>query len=289
MNSPTPDSLIKLLDDPDPLIYLAVTEKIKQMGPVLLPQLEAAAKVAMSPVLHERIEQIIKSLQFDLLKSDLTDWINSPFPQLIEGAWLMTRYQFPDLEKDQFNALIKPIRDKIWLEFSDKLTGIEKIKVMNTLLYAGNRINLNEGHPDSPGNNFINRVLDTGRANEHSMNLLYAIVAQDLGLPVFVVEMPGYPILAYIDMPILIEGNIDPGLFDVLFYINPTDKGSMHSRKDLTNFLIRLSLPIAPNYYKPRTNTDFIQICLARLASDYLRSGSEVKSSQVEDLLDLWK
>lgn len=283
------ESLIKLLDDPDPMVFEAVSRKIQQLGRELLPDLESAAREAMSPLLHERIEQIIKILQYNQLKTDLSEWIDSSSPRLLDGAWLLSRYQFPDISKEQFSLLIKPLRDEIWLEISDVLTALEKIRIMNTLLYGKNRVHLNESHPDSPGNNFINRVIETGKANEHSLNLLYALLGQELDMPVFAVEMPDHPILSYVDMQMFPEESIDPGLFDVLFYINPTDNGSVHSRNDLTHFLISQSLPLEPIFYKPRTNPDFIRICLKKLASDYQLSGSELRSSQVQDLLSLWK
>ncbi len=289
METLTGESLIKLLDDPDEMIFEAVSQKILQMGYIMLPELEFAARKAMSPLLYERIELIIKTLQFDQLKFELAAWITSPVPRLLEGAWLMVRYQFPDMSLEQFTLLLKPFRDEIWLEISDILTAIEKVRIMDTLLYANNKIKLNENHPESPGNNFINRTIETGNANEHSLNLLYAIIGQELEMPVYVVEMPEYPILAYVDMPLIPQENANPDLFGVLFYINPSDNGSLHSRNDITNFLIKQTLPLDPKYYKPRTNPDFIKICLTRLALDYKLSGSEIRSNQVQDLLRLWK
>lgn len=283
------ESLIRLLDDPDQLVYEAVSLKIQQLGTEFLPDLESAARKAMSPVLHERIEHIIKLLQHNQLKSDFQIWVHGPSPRLIDGAWLMSRYQFPDLTLEQFSRLIKPLKDEIWLEISDTLTAIEKIRVLNMLFFLRNRFYLNESHPDSPGNNFINRMIETGKANEHSMSLIYAILAQELGMPVFVVEMPGHPILAYLDVPVVQEEPLDPALFDVLFYINPTDGGSLHSKKDITNLLNRLSVPVDLKYFKPRTNTWFIRSCMIRLSLDYKRSGSEIRSSQVEELITLWK
>jgi len=283
------ESLIRLLDDPDPLVFEAVSRKILQLGPELLPDLESVAIDTLSPVLHEHVEHLIRILQFDMLKKDLKTWIYSPIPQLAEGAWLMTRFQFPDLTLPEFMKLMKPLRDEIWLEISETLTALEKVRIMNTLLFDKDRLIINEDHPDSPGNNYINRVLETGKANEHSMNLLYAVIGQDLGMQLYMVEMPDYPILSYVDVPVLPGETVDPALFDVLFYINPADSGTVHSRNDITNFLLSQSLPLDPTYYNPRTNPDFIQTCLNRLALDYKLSGSEIRSSQIQDLLTLWK
>jgi hypothetical protein len=283
------ESLIKLLDDPDELVYEAVSRKIREVGPGLLPELESVARETMTPILHTRIELIIKLLQFTQLKTDLDEWIHSPAPRLLSGAWLMSRFQFPDLTEDQFTRMIKPLKDEIWLEISERLTAIEKIRVMNTLVYGKRKVHMNESHPESPGNNFINRILETGKANEHSLSLLYAVIAQELMMPVFIVDMPEYPVLSYMDAGLVPEGINDPGLFEILFYINPADSGSLHSRDDITNFLIRHSFPLEPLYYEPRTNPDCIRICLERLYMDYDNSGSSIRKEQVEELLTLWK
>jgi len=289
MESLKGESLIKLLDDPDQMVYEAVMQKIQQIGTELLPDLELAAKQAMSPILFERIEMVIKALRFDQLKQDLSSWINSSSPRLIEGAWLAARFQFTELGLDQFIAIIKPLRDEIWLEISESLTALEKIRVMNTLYFKEDRITLNEAHPDSPGNNFINRVIETGKANEHSISLLYAIIGQELGIPLFVADMPGYPILAYMDMPLVENESNHPELYDVLFYVNATDYGSVHSRNDLTNYLIKQSLPLERIFYQPRSNPEFIRLCLNKMALDYDLSGSQKRSLQVLELIKLWK
>ena len=117
MESRKGEALIKLLDDPDLMVFEAVSHKIEQIGTELLPDLESAAMEAMSPILHERIELIIKVLQFNQLKSEFNDWLKSGNPKLIDGAWLMSRYQFPDLTHHQFINQIKPLKEEIWLEF----------------------------------------------------------------------------------------------------------------------------------------------------------------------------
>ncbi len=282
------EALIKLLDDPDQLVYEAVSTKIEQMGTEMLPDLETAALQAMSPLLHQRIEKIIKVVQFNQLRTELNEWFFSKSPRLIDGAWLMSRYQFPDLTRDQFVKILKPLREVIWLELSDTLTALEKIRVMNTFFFGKTGIALNEAHPESPGNNFINRVLETGKANEHSMCLLYAIIGQELQLPLFVADMPDFPILTYLDMTLEPDEKMFPEIFDVLFFLNPADHGTVHSRRDVTNYLIKQSLPLKAEFYKPRPNNDFLRICFKKLALDYELTGSEKRSLQVQDLISLW-
>ncbi len=283
------DSLIRLLDDPDELVYQSVSKRIREIGPSMLPYLEALLKHAGNRISHERIEELVRSIHFNVLKQELGKWITDPVQDLRTGTWLLNRYQFPDLRMDDLMTWLKPIRDEIWLEINEKLTALEKVRIINTIFFEKYGIRLNEEHPESPGNNFIRRVLDTGKGNEISMTLLYGLLCQELNLPVFVTQMPDYPILAYMgvhDQPV---AGLNPSLYDTLFYINPSNSGTVHSQKDITDYLMRKSIPIEAVFYMPARNSTFIRICLERLAVDYELAGSSKRFDEIQVLLRIWK
>lgn len=283
------DSLIRLLDDPDPLVYRSVEKKILDLGPAMLPHLEEALKRTMNREAHQRMESIVRILQFEQVKNDLKEWLEGPRLDLLTGTWLIERYQFPDVSLDQYKARLKPLRDEIWLEINDQLTALEKVRIINTILFERHDIGLNNQHPESPGNNFISRILETGRANESSLTLLYSLICQELHLPVFVVRIPDYPILTWLNLPVLPANPINPSLFDSLFYINPANQGTVHSQNDITDYLMRKAIPIEPVFYMPAGNADFLRICLERLAMDYEAAGSNKRMEEIHRLLALWK
>lgn len=289
MNSPNKEYLTRLLDDPDELVFQSVSKQIMEIGPSMIPILETALKTAPNRLQHERFEELIHRLQFEELKSDLKKWKNDPRQDLLTGVFLMTRFQFPDTDRETIAEVIKPIRDEIWLELNDQLTAIEKIRIVNHILFVKREFKLNEQHPESPGNNFINRIIETGTANEFSLTLFYGLICQELGLPVFAVEIPDYPILAYLDVPLLPESGINPALFDTFFYINPANGGSMHSQQDITDYLMRKTIPLEPVFYMPVTNCGFIRICLERLAVDYENYNNPRRARQARVLLSLCK
>jgi len=281
--------LIKLLDDPDNLVFESVRKKILESGSEMIPALETALKRAQTGLVHGRIEEIIRILRFQELRELFKGWISDPKQSLLEGSWLMNRYQFPDLSMVDLLARIKPLRDEIWLEINDQLTALEKISVFNSIFYDKHNFSLNEQHPDSPGNNFIPRILDTGKGNEFSLTLLYCLIGQELNLPVYLTQMPDYPILAYLNLPFLPNTSVNPALFDTLFYINPSNQGSVHSQKDITDYLMRKTIPIEQLYYMPSPNSTFIRICLERISMDYDLAGSPRRMEEIKDLLSLWK
>ncbi|OFY47273.1 MAG: hypothetical protein A2X22_10645 [Bacteroidetes bacterium GWF2_49_14] len=283
------DSLIRLLDDPDELVYQSVSRKIREIGPSMLPYLDALLKHAGNRISHERIEELVRSIHFIELKKEIANWVSDPKQDLITGTWLLNRYQFPDLMIDEMRGGMKSIRDEIWLEINEKLTALEKIRIINTILFEKYGIRLNEEHPESPGNNFIKRILDTGKGNEISITLFYALICQELDLPVFVTQMPDYPILAYLGLHDQSVTGLNPALYDALFYINPSNLGTVHSQKDITDYLMRKSIPIEPVFYMPSRNSTFIRICLERLAVDYELAGSSRRFDEIQALLGIWK
>jgi len=289
MNDLPIEYLIRLLDDPDDRVYQSVSQKIREIGPSMIPDLERALQGATHKLLHERFEDLIQILRFEGLLSDLKKWTGTPRQDLLTGITIMTRCQFPEMASETLASLLKPVKNEIWLELNDQLTALERIRVINSLLFRNGRYKIDDQHPESPGNNFVNRMLETGKGNEFSMALLYGWLCQELGLPVYVIGMPDYPILAYLDIPVMPENAVNPAVFDVLFFINPSNDGSVHSQKDIMDYLMRKSVPLEPVFYMPKSNVDFIRMCLEHLAADYASFSNKKRSAQVSLLASLCK
>ena len=51
----------------------------------------------------------------------------------------------------------------------------------------------------NPNNNFINKVLETRRGNPLLVGLVYMLVAQMLGMPVYGVNLPQHFVLAFLE------------------------------------------------------------------------------------------
>src|SRR5205085_9254713 len=65
-----------------------------------LPILENAWSSSMDAFMQERIESIIHRIQFDDLKHELHVWAYSGSHDLIKGAILLARYQYPELQEE---------------------------------------------------------------------------------------------------------------------------------------------------------------------------------------------
>jgi len=144
--------------------------------------------------------------------------------------------------------------------------------------FKGNKSDIN-----SPQSCFLNNVLETKKGNPLSLSLLYAIIAQDLDLPVLGVDLPEYFILAYEDKESLLPNHLK-GDTNVLFYINSYSNGSIFGQKEIDLFLKQLKINPEKKYYNPCSNLQTIKRLVKSLGKNYSKLGLENKSKDMEQM-----
>ena len=98
LNNQELKALVSLLEDDDAEIVNHVEGKIKSLGTYIIPYLEFEWENSFNPIVQKRIEELVHSLQFELLKEKLYAWKAKGAGDLLEGVWLINTYQYPDLE-----------------------------------------------------------------------------------------------------------------------------------------------------------------------------------------------
>jgi|SRR6185312_16885629 len=276
------NALITLLDDPDDKIFGTVKNKLLNIGEKAIPVLESAWETSFNPLLQSRIENIIHRIQFEKVKETLISWKKERSDNLEEGALLVARYQYPDLNEEKLVKQIQLIRQDVWLELNENLTALEKVKVINHILFDVHHYGGNTENYHAPENSFLNKVIENKKGNPLTLSILYLLIANDLHLPLCGINLPEHFVLAYIDE------YVDPA-HDweerILFYINPFSKGAVFSRKEIDMFLKQLNVSPNKDYYTPCTNVHIVQRLLRNLISAYTRSGNTEKVEELEDIM----
>ncbi|MCB0380378.1 MAG: transglutaminase family protein [Flavobacteriales bacterium] len=271
-------ALISLLDDPDDNIYHEIKNKIISYGDDVIPHLENAWETSFNQLLQQRIENIIHFLQFSSIKNSLELWNKTPEKKLLDGALIIAKYQYPDLNTDSINQYIDKLTQEIWLELADNLTALEKIKVINKIIFDLHDFNGNTKNINSPQNSYINNVIETKRGNPITLGIIYLSVCQRLNVPVYGVNVPAHFILAYAEKK-----------DDVLFYLNLFNKGSVFFKKDIDKFLEQLKTEPKKEYYIPCNNKTIITRLIQHLVYTYDNMGYLDKKDELQELLDILK
>lgn len=278
-------ALIGLLDDPDDFIFQEVSSKLVKLGSDIIPQLEEAWESSLNELFQERIENIIHNIQFNYVKQNLAEWNNSEEHNLLEGVYLIAKHQYPNLEYQKILDKIEPIIQDAWLELNNNLTALEKVRILNHIIFDIYKFSRNTSNINSPENFYVNYLLDEKRGNPLSLSIIYAIVAQKLALPIYGVDLPKNFILAYKDDELAIATN-EEFTNDVLFYINPYNKGAVFGKREIEHFIGQQKLEYSDSYFVPCTNHKIIQILIQSLMESYERLGYPDK---VNDLAVLYE
>ncbi|NSL88137.1 transglutaminase-like domain-containing protein [Chitinophaga solisilvae] len=259
------NALFHLLDDPDQEVFDTVASKILLYGKDIIPNLENLWENTIDESIQERIELLIHRVHYQDLQAALRAWSLSDMQDLMEGAILAARYQFPDLIPGQIMAEIDRIKRNIWLELNNYLTPLEKINVLNSMIYNYFGLKGEEVSYQRKNQFFINQVIESKKGNPVTNGIIYQSLCTMLDLPVYAVNIPRQFILAYFDTFIDFGEPIDPEDQRILFFIDPI-QGQIYTQQDVDTYLKRVSVPSVPSYFKPQSNKRIIQFLLEELA-----------------------
>ena len=265
-------ALVSLLDDEDSQVSSHVEDKILSIGKEAIPFLELEWENNLNPTVQGRIEELIHTLQYELLKERLRDWYSTEERDLLAGMWILATYQYPDLELEKLKHELEQIYYDTWLEFRPDLYAFDQIKVINSVLFNKLRFGANTKNFHSPGNSMINIVLESHKGNPITLCVIYLLVAQKLKLPVSGVNLPNLFILTYKDD-------------NHQFYINAFNRGLIFSKQDIENYIHELHLVPQSSFFEPCTNIDIIRRALRNLVMSFEKIGEHAKAEEVKLLL----
>ena len=248
------DALVSLMDEPNEEMFVEIRQKVLSYGKLALPLLEEAWVNTMGEDDSDRIEGVIDEIQQNGLVDEFKSWIRESDGNIIEGLMIITKYYHPEFDKDYYLERFDKLFRETWLELNDNLTALEKIKVINHVIYHVYSFTSDLSGVVGSDTYFINKVLDTKKGNSLSIGIIYIAIAQKLGIPIFGVGLPSHFILGYmndfIDLQLPHFYNED----DVLFYLNPSNSGAIFTHKEISHYLIQANIESDSRYFLPCSN-----------------------------------
>ena len=207
---------------------------------------------------------------------------------LLEGAYLIEKYQYPDLSFSSIDQKIEGISKAIWLELNKNLTALENTRVLNLIFYKTYKFSGNFANLLAPQNNFIHQLLESKKGNPLSLGIVYSALAQRLGLPIYGVNLPRNFLLVYLDENKSIETYESDLDQHILFYINPFRRGTILNRTDIEHFLVSQNIKLKKSYFVPASNKRIIMRLIMNLVAAYEKLGYQEKVDNFNHLLKVF-
>ncbi len=274
-------ALISLIDEPDDTSFAKVKEQIFHIGTPAVPLLENAWENTFDVVIQQRIEDIIHKIQFNQLLFDLSKWAHAKDHDLMEGYILFTKYHYPSLKVDIIREELFQIKKDVWIEINENLTALEKIKVLNHILFEHHKFSIPDRRESEAKYLFLNTVLETKKGYSISIGILYTLLAQSLGMPVQGLLLPGDRYFM-----VWMEASADDA-YRIKFCINPENHGGVFTKEELVVLLKRLKFPSSENFFIPLTPTALIDKMFELLSYLIVGDGDPLKQEEIMRLRDV--
>lgn len=278
-------ALFNLIDDPDEEVFGAVSNKIVDYGRTIIPNLEHLWETTPDEAVQSRIELLIHRLHYTDLTEDFRQWGLSGHHDLMLGAMLVSKFQYPEVSTTPVLQEIEKVRRNIWLELNNYLTPLEQINIVTSILYSYYGLKGTEISYKEPGEFLLHKTLEAKRGNQLSNGILYLLLSELLDIPVRAVKIPKQFIIAYFK-PGYSDESLPNPVHKIEFFIDPTS-GQVFTHQDVEGYFKRISVPPVGSYFKPQKNKQVIQNLLEEFGKCFTAEKDAYKQTELLQLVKL--
>jgi regulator of sirC expression with transglutaminase-like and TPR domain len=262
------------------LVLAIIHGKLVSFGKPVVPLLETEWGLSGRFHIQERIEVIIDEIEFENGKVALQSWASGDTSNLLEGTLIANSFQYPYSDRNNILDVIEKLRKDVWIELNENLTSLEKVRVINHMIYDVHHFKAHSKHHDSHHSYFVNYLFDHLKGSPIALGILYKHLADLLGLPIVGLNLPYHFILGYRD----VHNDTDN---EMLFYINPFSKGAVFGRGELERYIEKAGIDMHFSELKPMSNIQIIKRMLNEMKACYQRIGKYQKLDQANALAQL--
>jgi len=275
-------ALFHLIDDPDEEVFDAISQKIVDYGKPIIPNLEHLWETTPDEGIQTRIELLIHRLHFQDLAEDIRQWSVSGHHDLMLGALLVCKFQYPDLTTTPVMQEIEKVRRNIWLELNNYLTPLEQVNIVTSILYSYYGLKGGETNYKEPNEFLLHKTLEAKRGNQISNGILYLLLCELLDIPIKAINIPKQFIIAYFK-PGYSDESLPNPIHKIEFFIDPTS-GQVFTHQDVESYFKRISIPPTGTYFKPQSNKKVIQQLLEEFSKCF---DNEKEKHKLAELIEL--
>lgn len=268
------ESLIYLLDDPDPEVQTGVNKRLKELGENAVPLLDQYRSESIHASERKTINKIIYNITVGSMLEEFADLLAEGIDnrlQLERAVLLLARFGNPTLRVEEYSRKLDRLSQQIGSDIAYTPSLSEKMHILLQYVFRELRFRGDADDYHHPDNAFIDRVIDRRKGLPIMLSLVVMFIARRLHLPFYGVNMPIHFMLMY-------ETHNQEILID------PFDGGTVVSYDQCYYFLKKNGIEPRPGHLKRAGESEILARCIRNLIHSYAKSEKE---DQVKDLKEL--
>lgn len=271
------ESLLFLMDDPDPFVQESVEHRLQELGERAVPLLDEYQAELHASKDKERVNQVIHRLTFDTLEADFIEVLEGGLKtrkSLETAIFTLARFGNPTLRIANYKHKLDHFAEMVGPQIRYKLDEKRKMKRLLKFVFEDLNFRGDTEHYHSPENCFLNQVIDRRKGLPISLSLVVMFVARRLEMPFFGINMPIHFMLNYV-------GDKEELLID------PYDNGAIVSYDQCYFFLKKNKIEPRPEHFQIATNADIVLRCIRNLIHSYERQNELERVENLRKLLNI--
>lgn len=269
------ESLVYLLDDPDPFIQTQVKNRLFELGEQAVPLLDQQKSETKDDTERELINEIIQLITYGNLEEDFLDVLDEGIDnlkQLEDAVFILSRLENPTLREEEYKRKVdrfaEMIANKVRYEPSEsRRMHILLDFVFEELNFTGSTVDYY-----NPENSYLNRVIERRQGLPISLALMVLFLARRLDMPFYGINMPIHFMLKF-------QGDKEEVLID------PFDRGKVVSYNQCYFFLKQNGVEPKSKHFETASEIEILARCIRNLIQSYEKLNATHKVEGLRKLL----
>ncbi len=283
------NALVSLIDEPNEEIFNEIKTKIISYGTQAIPLLQDSWVNTFGTLHAWRLESTIEEIRFNKLVALVIDWLETEEKPTTCMLHMAAKYINENYEQEAAQKWIDRIQRDCWLELNEDLTPLEKINILNHIVYKVHAISSYLPNQNQLLGFFPDIIHNTKKASALAIGFIYLSIAQKLKISLRGINLPNQFVLAYLDdesqKAQLNDKDIKQN--NILFYINPSNSGAVFTKKEIADYLNFQGIKSVSEHYLPCARKTMARILFSELTQCLHEENRHTKGSKVLDLVQI--
>lgn len=271
------ESLIFLLEDPDPVVQTGVQKRFKEIGEHAVPLLDQYRSESIQSWEKESISEIIYQITFSNVLDEFSDIVEhgiSNRRQLECALLTLSKFGNPTLRVQEYQKKLDKLSSHIGSEIAYTPSITEKMQILLQYVFRELRFRGDSSDYHHTDNAYLDRVIDRRKGLPIMLSTVVMFLGRRLNLPFYGVNMPIHFMLMY-----------KTHNQDIL--IDPFDGGTIVTYNQCCYFLKKNGIEPRPEHLEKADESDILVRCIRNLKHSYAKSGNEQRVAGLQKLLQI--
>jgi regulator of sirC expression with transglutaminase-like and TPR domain len=263
-------ALLKLLDDPEPLVQQQVRMQLRDLGSTAVVALRTLIDRGGEETVRTAARNLVREIGVDrfrvALAEELRDAGAGGDVDLERSIFAVAYLGYPEIDVAHYQSQIDALAGEVGSRMRPEAGAIENVRAMSTFLV--DELGFHGCRQDNfydPDNSYINRVLERRIGIPISLSVVYLLIARRISLPLHGVSFPAHFLVKYQQ-----EGTE--------FFIDPFGGGQILDVTECRRMLVALGIEERPEYFDPAPARVIIARLIRNLSEIYRKVDPTVSS-----------